>query len=207
VATAIDLQTAFIIWYAIALAYLFLVYVTRTGMLRSFFFSENFNLSVSNWRQTIAIPIILSIALVSLLSFITSTPLEPLDRRMGIYASLAFQGFASPVGEEVFFRGLCVGGILSVIGAVAFRAYRKYQTRLEIAVVALVASLFALVHENVTLAGLLSGSEVIYFSFRFLPGLLYGWLYLKNGRNLLPAILAHSSTNVFTILAAFNAQQ
>lgn len=109
-----------------------------------------------------------------------SSQLEGLDEDFGIYIEWMLKGILlGGVLEEVFFRGFLVGWGAQLLG-------KRWALPLAI----LVAVLFGLGHSNQALVGqILTG----------IAGLIFGLTYVACGCKLLPAVIAHGTSNALTV--------
>jgi len=142
---------------------------------------------VGDWRLTIVFAAALAIATDLLLSWALQQPLRSLGEPLGF--SLLTGGILNPIAEELMFRGFLIGFGFFFIG---FFGLRKYEKPLGAFLIAIVAIYFAAAHGQ---------QNWFPFVVRLAGGALYGALYVASGRNLLPAIAAHSAGNVLAIVA------
>lgn len=137
----------------------------------------------------------LSIAILFFLDFtimtLTNTVWPPEENL--ISPGFILSSFIAPIGEEFLFRGLIFGVFLLLFVPKAFKALKfsknLNRNKLYIAFALVLQSLFfTIMHEN---------PHIINFSIRFLGGMIYGFLYVLNNYNLLPAIITHLAHNLF----------
>ena len=103
-------------------------------------------------------------------------------------SSLFFLGVFAPFAEEVTFRGLAIGALMGVAG------WRFGPAALLPAVV------FGLAHaaqgDGLEESAMIAGITAV-------GGLFFGWLYLRFGRNLWPALVMHVGINLLWNLFDF----
>jgi membrane protease YdiL (CAAX protease family) len=98
---------------------------------------------------------------------------------------LVLAWITAAIGEEFLFRGYLLTQLLAVLG--------KGRCAIGVAIV-IQAALFGVAHAYLGLRGVLTAGCV---------GLIYGIVYLCNGRNLAPLILAHGLTDSLSLVAIY----
>lgn len=135
-------------------------------------------LSLSGLRAPVARPILFALGL-----FLPATAISaasaPIADDLSLY-DLAFTAGLFPVMEEIAFRGLALGALMGLCG------WRFFPAALAPAL------LFGLAHisqgsEPMEIAGIVAITAV--------GGLLFGWLFVRWGFNLWPAIFVHMGLN------------
>ena len=96
-------------------------------------------------------------------------------------------GFMNPVAEEFLVRGLFLGPVALLV----YKSKKNVKITSYSVALIFISYIFTISHNNVT---------DFQFMIRFVDSILYGILYLANKRNLLPAVIAHASSNWFLIL-------
>jgi len=118
-------------------------------------------------------------------------PLQPVQpKEQGWISWLFYQFMYVAVAEEVFFRGYVQNNILRLT-----KPGKDGQSRLwKLLSIVLVAACFAVAHI------IIQGR--IMLALTFLPGLIFGWLFIRT-RSLLAPILFHGLTNTcYCVMAA-----
>lgn len=153
-------------------------------------FLSRFNIDRVSWTN-----VGLSIAILFFLDFtimtLTNTVWPPEENL--ISPGFILSSFIAPIGEEFLFRGLIFGVFLLLLVPKTFKALKISKgldkNKLYIAFALVLQSLFfTIMHEN---------PHIVNFLIRFLGGLIYGFLYVLNNYNLLPAIITHLAHNFF----------
>jgi CAAX protease family protein len=98
---------------------------------------------------------------------------------------VALAWITAAIGEELLFRGYLMTQGLAAFG--------NGRVGLE-AAIATQAVLFGVAHAYLGVRGVLTAGCV---------GLIYGWVYVCNGRQLVPLILAHGVTDSLSLLAIY----
>ena len=137
----------------------------------------------------IAVPAALAIIVDLVLVYITNQPLIAYD--LPLWYLLVQSVIVGPIFEEFAFRGAFFGSSLAVIARKAPKSKYFWCGLLLVAQ----AWLFMIWHNFGT-------PMMFYFNiFRFAGGFLYGLLYIAYGRNLVPCIVAHSTSNLLVLIA------
>ncbi len=98
---------------------------------------------------------------------------------------LALAWITAAIGEELLFRGYLMTQLLAALGGGRWAIG---------AAVVIQAALFGVAHAYLGLRGVVTAGCV---------GLIYGIVYLCNGRNLAPLILAHGLTDSLSLVAIY----
>lgn len=135
-------------------------------------------LSLSGLRAPVGRPILFALALF-LPATAVAAAAAPTAKDLSLY-DLAFTAGIFPVMEEIGFRGLALGALMGLCG------WRFFPAALAPAL------LFGLAHfsqgnEPMEIAGIVAITAV--------GGLLFGWLFVRWGFNLWPAIFVHMGLN------------
>ena len=137
---------------------------------------------------SILLPIILVI-LVSIydLYFGTNVARSPINLFQFLQTTIT-----APIWEELFYRGIILGLTTSFFFYIAVKKLRRKDNKLTYFVtytlgLVLISIFFSINH---------SGKIDI----RFLDGIIYGFVYLVDNKNILPAIIGHSLNNVVVFL-------
>lgn len=114
------------------------------------------------------------------------TYLAPVAEDLSI-ADLFWLGVGGPISEEIIYRGLAIGALMTIAG------WRFPPAALAPAIV------FGLAHitQGNALADSLGIAAITGFG-----GLLFGWMFFRWGFNLWPAILAHIGLNTLWVVFA-----
>jgi len=144
---------------------------------------DGIRLDFGDWKKTVVLPFVASLALMMMLS-VFGAELHSLGEPL--WFALSFSGFLSPVAEEFLVRGFLLGCFF-YFSSLTKEKYRPYFITGVLMSTSLV---FLVSHDNFTIFQSIS---------RFSSSLLYGILYLAYRRNLLPPIVAHASWNWFLI--------
>ncbi len=113
--------------------------------------------------------------------------LTPVTSETGA-AQIAWLGVGGPVTEEIVFRGLAIGALMRLAG------WRFFPAILAPALV------FGLAH---AVQGSQLADSAAIIAITALGGLFFGWLFVRWGFNLWPAILAHIGLNTMWIVFVF----
>ncbi|MHC4474216.1 MAG: CPBP family glutamic-type intramembrane protease [Planctomycetota bacterium] len=116
-------------------------------------------------------------------------PLRPAPQGRPVLAWLFYQFMYVAVAEEIFFRGYLQGNILKLTAAAV---QERTESRAWVSIV-LSAACFAAAHV------LIQGQIVSMVT--FLPGLIFGWLFVRT-KSLLAPILFHGLANTVYFVAA-----
>ncbi|MFB6246055.1 MAG: lysostaphin resistance A-like protein [Candidatus Pacearchaeota archaeon] len=153
-------------------------------------FMWRFKIGRISWKN-----IGLSIAILFFLDFtimtLTNTVWPPEEKLVS--PGFILSSFIAPIGEEFLFRGLIFGVFLLLLVPKAFKALNLSENldknKLYIAFALVLQSIFfTIIHKN---------PQLVNFLIRFAGGMIYGFLYVLNNYNLLPAIITHLAHNLF----------
>jgi len=139
--------------------------------------------NIGSWWKTILVPFLVIVG-TYLICFHILPPFSIPDP-MPLY--IAESGILAPVSEEIL---QCV--FLSMAFILFTRIYKNRWmiTGMCFAALMIVSFIFANAHTNPT---------SINWLIRFFQFMIYGAIYFLNGRNLLPAIIAHSAWNMILL--------
>ena len=150
-----------------------------------------FKVSPSNWRIAIIFPLIFTILAYVFFRFVLQSPVSsfgPLAKAVFVFCVIV------PIAEEFLFRGMILGGISNSL-VEQFAKIKKYENLTYIVGAVLVSLLFAVLHLDK------NATEVHFYS-RFVLSMIASSFYLLDNKNLLPAILAHSTWNFLEIISS-----
>ncbi len=152
--------------------------------------ANDIRFDIGTWWKTVLVPLLVIVGTylvwVMYNNMIFHTfPLLPVADPLPLY--IAESGILAPVSEEIL---QCV--LLSMAFVLFTRIYKNRWmiTGMCFAALMIVSYIFANAHTNPT---------SINWLMRFFQFMIYGAIYFLNGRNLLPAIVAHSAWNLILL--------
>ena len=147
-----------------------------------------------NLRFYIDIKVIIE-AVISILAIAYLISISIPCQRIEILSLLVLSIFVAPVFEEIFFRGLLIGTIHSLL------TKRKDFDRKNTALLLIIINpfIFAAFHILNTFTFQIQG-----FIIKLATGFIFAMFYWYGKRNLIPVITAHAIYNLFVCLNLFN---
>ena len=147
---------------------------------------EGCRYSLGDWKKTVLLPAIIGVVLYLALAFILQLPAAPEAPLFAIAVLIIVSGIVAPVVEEFAYRAILIGSGLPTI------KYRFNQrgTLITAGVLLFSTLIFTLSHDL---------SSIPLIAEHFVFGLVLGLIYLHNGRNLLPPVIAHAAFNLMVI--------
>ncbi len=173
------------IWFIIGVIFLALYFLFRKKIAHH----ALFGLDYENFSRDFIVPIVVIFVLLSSFRFISGIPL--IESKITSWFSVLSYVIIGPFFEELFLRGLILGGSYYLSSKIDSKFASKFFI-----ILGFVIQLFIFVWMH----GYSDMTRIVYLS---LIGLVYSLLFVFNKREILPSMVAHAITNLLIIWEVF----
>jgi hypothetical protein len=154
---------------------------------------DGLKVQVGDWKKTILLPALLTVAFAAFLSWALHPAIQPNADPLWLAAASA--GFLGPVSDEFIFRGIGLGLVVALIAALRSVKLPQFVSDNLILSMGAIFWSFLFVFSRDT-------ATPYQFISRFCLSTIISCLYILNDRNMLPAIVAHSTYNLMLVASA-----
>lgn len=147
-----------------------------------------FSLEYENFSRSVIIPVVVVFVVLSAFRFVSGVSL--VEKSLSWFSVLSYV-ITGPFFEELFFRGLILGGSFFM------------ASRLESKIASYFFVVLGFIVQLVGFVWIHGYSDIVRITYLLIIGLCFSLLFLFNKREILPSIVAHSLTNLLVILGVF----